>query len=444
MIQNRTHLERSTKHVVALNCIEEAIQAAAPETATRSAIELTDQTLSITGTDYNLDVYDEIIVVGGGKAASGVTHALESVLGEQITKGLILTKVPANTTFVRTVVGDHPVPSRRNVDVTNSLLEFVDAADEKTLILFVLTGGASALLTCPAADLTLSDVQTTTEQLLKGGVPIDEINAVRKHLSSIKGGKLARRSSPASVVGLMLSDVVGNDPSTIGSGPTVPDRTTYADALAVFDRYDIGLPNMIGNHLRSGVEGRFSETPFPGNSVFETVENNLIGDNSTALDAARSVADNAGYETLLLSSRLRGEAREIAKTFVSVGEEIIASGMPVEPPAVILGGGESTVTIADEGGEGGPNQELVLSGALELNDPQVIAAADTDGEDGSSDVAGAIADDTMVAEIASAREHLLSNDAGTYLKEKEATIQTGPTGTNVNDIITMVVPEQKD
>jgi glycerate 2-kinase len=342
---------------------------------------------------------------------------------------------------VQNVVGDHPLPSQRNVDATNSLLEIVDAADEDTLVLFVLTGGASALLASPADNIALDDLQETTERLLEGGVAIEHINAVRKHLSTIKGGQLARQAAPATVAGLLLSDVVGNDLSAIGSGPTVPDETSFTDALAVFDRYDIIPPDAIQSHLEAGVDGQITETPFLGDSVFDTVCNYVIGDNLAAVDAARMVATDAGYETLLLSSRFQGESRKVAKPLVAIGKEIAATGNPIEPPAVILCGGESTVTIANGGGQGGPNQELVLSAALELDGSQVVAAIDTDGEDGSSTFAGAVADATTATDAASARAHLSANDAGTFLADAGMTIETGPTGTNVNDIIVLVVPK---
>ncbi|WP_436927557.1 glycerate kinase type-2 family protein [Halosimplex amylolyticum] len=444
MIRGRSKLENSDEHALALDCVEESIRAAAPETATRSAVTLDGETLMIQGTEFNLTEYDDVLIVGGGKAAGGVTRTLESILDDRITGGLVVSKTPVETIYVEIVVGDHPVPSATNVEATDALLELVDAADERTLVLFVLTGGASSLLASPAGDLTLADLQTTTERLLEGGVPIDEVNTVRKHCSAVKGGRLAHRATPADMAGVVLSDVVGNDLSTIGSGPSVPDETTFADASAIFDQYDIDPPGAVADHLAAGADGNAEETPFPGDPALDGVENVLIGDNATALDAARSVAEDAGYEPLLLSSRLRGEAREVAKTVIAVGEEISATGEPVEPPTVVLGGGETTVTVTDTGGSGGPNQELVLSSALELDGPGIIAAVDTDGEDGSSDAAGAIADATTVTDVGVARDHLARNDAGTYLAETGVTIETGSTGTNVNDVIVLVVPDDVD
>jgi len=444
MIRNRAVLAASPVHEVALDCIEAAVDAAAPDVATRAAINRDGETLTIGETTYDLGSYTDILVVGGGKAAGGVTRALESILGDSLSGGHIVVKQAVDTATVRSSIGDHPLPSDRNVAATTDILETVDGADEDTLVLFVLTGGASALLSAPAGDLTLDDLQTTTDQLLSGGVPIEEINAVRKHLSDLKGGQIARRAAPATVAGLLLSDVVGNDLSTIGSGPSVPDETTYEDALGVFDRYDLSPTPAVREHLEAGRGGAISETPFPDDPVFDRVTNHLIGDNATALDAAAAVAQDAGYESLMLTSRLRGEAREVAKPLVAIAEEVTATGTPVEPPAVLLAGGETTVTVSGDGGQGGPNQEFVLSGALAHDGDAVIAAVDTDGEDGSSDVAGAIADATVIDDRERAREALLANDAGSYLTAVNATIETGPTGTNVNDVAVIVIPDSAE
>lgn len=439
MIRNREILATGEAHALVLDCIEHAIEAAGPETATRANVAVEDSVLTVGDSTYDLDDYREVLVVGGGKAAGGVLTALESVLGDRITDGLLVTKHSTKADRVRYVVGDHPLPSARNVKVTAELLDLVRSADAETLVLFVVTGGTSALLTAPVDDISLGDLRETTDLLLASGAPIDEVNAVRKHLSDVKGGQIARTAAPATVVTLVLSDVVSNNLSAIGSGPTVPDETTIVDARAVFDRYDLDT-----EHLSQGVVSEVSETPFADDPVFDDVSTHLIGDNALALDAARSVANDAGYKPVVLTSRLRGEAREVGMTILAVAEEVAATGDPVEPPAVILAGGECTVSTAGNGGQGGPNQELVLASALELDGSTVVAAVDTDGEDGSSNVAGAIADAETVTNPNRARKHLDRNDAGTYLSDVDATIQTGPTGTNVNDVVVAVVPERTD
>ncbi|WP_313693516.1 glycerate kinase type-2 family protein [Halorarum halobium] len=446
MIENRDALGDGDARELALDCVAAAIEAASPERATRDAVSLDGDVLAVADAAYDLSAYEDVLVVGGGKAAHGVASALESVLGDRITDGLVVTKHDADLDRVRPVTGDHPLPTERNVEATTELLDTLAAAGSGTLVLFVVTGGASSLLTAPAGDLTVEDVRATTEQLLEGGAPIDAVNGVRKHLSAVKGGRAARAAAPATVVTLALSDVVGNDLSTVGSGPTVPDDTTFSDALATFDRHGLTPSPAVSDHLEAGVAGRVAETPFGDDPTVGGAGSHLLCDNAVALEAARSVAADAGHAPVVLSSRLRGEAREVGTAFAGIAEECAVGGDPVEPPAVILAGGECTVTVADDPGEGGPNQEFVLSGALALTEQAVVAAVDTDGEDGSSDVAGAIADHGTVgdADRARASEHLDANDAGTYLSPIGATIRTGPTGTNVNDVMVAVVPEREE
>ena len=444
MIQNREALEESDDHVLALDCLEGAIDGASPARATRSAVSLDGDVLQIDEDTFDLSSYEEILVVGGGKAGNGVARALSTILGDRITGGIVVAPEAESFGAIETVAGDHPIPSATNVEATTEMLSTVDSEGEDALVFAVVTGGASAMLAAPADDVTLQDLQKSTRTLLDAGASIDEINAVRKHLSASKGGTLARRAAPATVVGLLFSDVVGNDPSVIGSGPTVPDETTYAEALAVFDRYDVTPPSTVAAHLNAGSDGNVPETPDGAEDAFERVHNHLVGDNRVALDAAADVARVAGFRSLVLTASMRGEAREVAKPLVAIAEEVAETGQPVEPPAVLLAGGETTVTVAGDPGEGGPNQELVLSAAIEGLDEAVIAAGDTDGLDGSSDVAGAITDETTVTDADDARAHLEVNDAGTYLSETGATIETGPTGTNVNDVVVLVVREESD
>ncbi|MDS0281793.1 glycerate kinase type-2 family protein [Haloarcula onubensis] len=441
MISNRPELERTPAHGLALDCVESAITAAAPERATRASVGVDGTQLRVDGESYDLAAYDEVVVVGGGKAAAGVTAALESLLGDRLTDGCIVTEEPADLDRVRVRVGDHPVPTERNVAATRELLELLETTTEDTLVIAVVTGGASALLAAPARDLTLSALRETTDALLESGAPIAEMNAVRKHLSATKGGQLARAATPATVVGLALSDVVGDDLSVVGSGPTVPDGTTYADALGVLDRYDVAVPEAVRSHLEAGDGGDRPETPAETDPTFERTRTVCLGTNGTALDAAVETASEAGYDTLRLTSRLRGQARHVGQVVASVAESVALDGEPVEPPAVVVAGGETTVQLDGEAGRGGPNQELALAAALDLPPGPVLAAVDTDGEDGSSDAAGAIVDASTVTDTARASERLDAHDAGTVLADAGAAIRTGPTGTNVNDVVVVVVPE---
>ena len=449
MIRNRDQLPSSPAHEVALDCLAAGIEAADPARLTRRAVSLTDGALTVDDAGDDLADYGEVIILGGGKAAAVVAAELEAILGDALDGGLVITDSPdaspVSTQRVEVLAGDHPIPSERGVGSARRLLDAAETADESTLILGVITGGGSALITAPAGELSLDDLGATTEALLASGATIDEINAVRKHCSAIKGGRLAATTQPAEVCSLVVSDVVGNDLATIASGPLVGDPTTYADARAVIDRYNLDVPAAVTDRLVRGVAGEIDETPAPGASVFEGVTTTIIGDGLTAVRAAADRAEAAGFESLVLSSRIRGEAREAAKTQVAIAEGIAATGEPLDPPAVVVSGGETTVTVDGEG-VGGPNQEFALSAALELTagddaaPETVVAAVDTDGVDGPTDAAGAIVDGETVA-VREGRHALADNDATTALGAADAVITTGPTGTNVNDLRVVVVPE---
>jgi len=447
MIADRTALERSPAHALALDCVEAAIEAADPERATREAVSRDGDTLAIAEAEYDLGAYENVVVVGGGKAAVGVARALERRLGDRLTDGCIVAEHAADLERVRVRVGDHPVPGERNVAATAELLELVADADAATLVLVVVTGGASALLTAPAGELGLAAVRATTDALLDSGAAIGEINAVRKHLSAIKGGLLARLAAPATVAGLALSDVVGDDLSVVGSGPTAPDATTFADALDVLAQYDIDPPEAVTRRLQAGAEGDRPETPAADDPVFEACRTVCVGTNRTALDAAVATATAAGYDTLRLTSRLRGPARHVGEVLATVAESTARDGDPLEPPAVLVAGGETTVSLSGQTGRGGPNRELALAAAIELGERvdadggPVLAAVDTDGEDGSGDAAGAVVDPGTV-DPATARRGLADHDAGRVLGDAGAAIRTGPTGTNVNDVAVIVVPDR--
>lgn len=438
MIRERDRLAGTPARETALACIDAGIEAAHPRTVVRSAVSVADDELRVADSSYPLATYDEVLVVGGGKAAATVAAELEAILGDAITRGVVVTNHPVETERVTVVEADHPVPTERGIAGADAVLDLLEDASASTLVLAVITGGGSALLPAPVDGVTLADVRAVTEALLDSGADIGEINTVRKHLSRIKGGGLARAASPATVVTVALSDVIGSDPAVIASGPTAPDESTYEAAIAVLDRYGIDPPQRVRDHLDRGADGGVPETPGPDDPIFESVAYHVLADGFTAIDAARDVAADRGYTPIVLSARLRGEAREIGKAIVAVGEEAHASGNPVAPPAVVLAGGETTVTV-DGDGTGGPNQELALSGAIELERPLVVAAVDTDGYDGGTDAAGAIVDDRTVDDIDAARASLARNDAYPYLEARSALVRTGRTGTNVNDLHVLVV-----
>lgn len=428
----------------ALACLEAGVEASRPRAVVRDAVALDGGTLRVRDRTYDLDAYDEVVVLGGGNAAAHVAAALESVLGDRIDGGVVVTDDPTDVDRVEIRTGDHPVPSERGVTGARAVLDRAEAATAETLVLAVVTGGGSALLPAPAGEVTLSALRETTEALLASGATIREINAVRKHCSALKGGRLALRAGPAPVAGLVLSDVVGDDPSVVSSGPIAPDESTADTARSVLGRYDVEVPDRVADHLRRVAEGRRPETPGPEHPAFDRVRNHVLADGFVAVEAACEAAATRGYEPLVLSSRVRGSAREAAKTHAAVAEEVEATGNPVAPPAVVVSGGETTVAV-DGNGEGGPNQEFALGVALELDaERTTVAAVDTDGIDGGTDAAGAAVDGSTVdsrGDAAEARAALADNDAYAFLDAADALVRTGPTGTNVNDLRVVVVGE---
>ena len=431
----------------AVDCFRAAVTETLPENVVDRTVSLDGDSLHVDGHGYDLAAYEEVVVVGGGKATPGVADALESLLGDRLSGGVVVSNATGDGKRIERVVGSHPVPNEAGVEGGRRIAELAEAAGEETLLLVVVTGGASALVAAPTEGVSIDELRTTTEALLRSGATIDEMNAVRKHLSSLKGGQLARVASPATVVGLAFSDVVGDDLSVIGSGPTVPDDSTYADALDVVERYDLDLPDAVTAVLRAGRDGERPETPGRDDPAFDTAETYVLVSGRTALEAAAETARDRDYSPLILSSRIRGESREAAYTQAGVVEELLDSGHPVSPPAVVLSGGETTVTVTGDG-EGGPNLECALTVALELRESvpepterpdHAFLAADTDGEDGGTDHAGALVDARTVSDRATGEAALADNDALPYLDSEDALLFTGPTGTNVNDFRVVVI-----
>ncbi len=443
MFDDRERRAKTDAHDVALACLEAGIRAAHPRQVVADAVSLEGGTLHVEEATYDLADHDRVVVLGGGKAAGGVAAALEDALGDRIDDGVVVTTDGAETDRVTVLDGDHPTPSERNVDGTRRVLERAAAADGDALVLAVVTGGASALWCAPAEGLSLSDLQATTDALLESGASIHEVNAVRKHCSAIKGGRLASEAAPAAVATLSISDVVGDDPSVIGSGPTVADPSTFDDALAVLEQYDPSVPDAVRERLERGAAGEREETPTDDDSVFDRVDWHLLASGRTAIDAAREVAAERGYRTAVLSSRVRGEASEAGRFHAAIADEIAATGEPIDPPAVVCSGGETTVTVSGDG-TGGPNQEFALAAALEFADAEtdaVCASVDTDGIDGPTDACGAIVDGETITSDGedAARRALAENDVYGLLEDREAVLETGYTGTNVNDLRVLVV-----
>jgi len=388
--------------------------------------------------------FRHVYVIGAGKAGASMAHAAERALGSVVTAGLVNVKYSHVAKLRRIELNEcgHPVPDERGVAGAEFIAAIASAAGAGDLVLCLISGGASALLPLPAPPVTLAEKQEVTRLLLASGADIHEINAVRKHLSAIKGGQLARLAWPAKVEALLVSDVIGGNLDVIGSGPAAPDPSTFLEAAGVLDRYGIRgkVPAAVRTRIEQGVAGSIDETPKPGDKLFARVRNTVVGGNRLALDAAARHARQLGFRTLVLSSSIAGETREIARMHAAIAREVAESGRPLKPPACIITGGETTVTLRGDG-LGGRNQEFVLAAALDIAglDNVVVFSAGTDGTDGPTDAAGAIADGNTLGRKPDARRYLDSNDSYHYFESLGDLVITGPTNTNVADVRILLV-----
>ena len=424
-----------------------ALAAVEPGAAVRRHVQLRGEQLEIGGRAYDMAGLEHIWVLGGGKAAVPMAAALNSILGRRLAGGLVVTRyghvvAGADTGPVEVIEAGHPVPDERGLEGAKRIADLLTRASSRDLVLAVISGGGSALLPLPARGLELADVQRTTELLLGAGATIVELNAVRKHLSQIKGGGMARLAGQTPVAGLILSDVVGDRLDAIASGPLSPDPTTFADAWRVLERYDLTerVPAAVRQRLEVGCQGEVPETPKPGAGLFERVHTVVVASNRLAASAAVEVARNWRLNALLLSTFVEGEAREVARVAAALAHELVRYDRPVARPACLVWGGETTVTVRGEG-KGGRNQELALAAALAMEGlPDVVLVAlGTDGTDGPTDAAGAVATGQTLARARrqglDARAHLQDNDAYPFFDALGDLIRTGPTGTNVNDLL---------
>jgi hydroxypyruvate reductase len=388
--------------------------------------------------------FRNVYVVGAGKAGATMAQAAERVLGRALTAGLVNVKDGHTARMRRIELNQcgHPVPDRRGVEGARRIAEMAASAGKQDLVLCLISGGASALMPFPAAPVTLEEKQAVTRLLLASGASIHEINAVRKHISAIKGGQLARLAAPATVEALLLSDVIGDDLDVIGSGPTAPDASTFAVAAGILQRYGIRdrVPAAVRERIERGERGQIAETPKPSDPLFARVRNTLVGGNRLALDAARKCARRLGFRTLVLASEVQGETRDVARMHAAMARELASAGQPVKPPACLITGGETTVTIKG-GGLGGRNQEFVLAAALDIAglERTVIFSAGTDGTDGPTDAAGAVADGDTLRRGPEALRYLNDNDSYHYFESLGDLVTTGPTGTNVMDVHIVLV-----
>ncbi len=435
---------RESLRMVATRLQQVALEAVEPGAAIRRFVRREGEAgehLIVGERRYDLHTYEHVWVVAAGKAAVPMAAAVMALLGDRRPGGVVVTKYGHVTASDRRLVAPldiieagHPVPDENSLRGAQAVADVAQRAGERDLLLCLISGGGSALLTLPVPGMTLADLQSLTDALLRSGATIQEINTVRKHCSGIKGGHLARLAAPATVVTLILSDVVGDALDVIASGPTVPDPTTIADAQAILSRYAILPANPIP----------FQETPKPGEPAFERVQHVIVASNRLAALAAVDEARRWGFHSMLLSTYIEGEAREVARVAAALAKSVRAFGDPLSPPACLVWGGETTVTVRGTG-QGGRNQELALAAALALDgwpDVLVVALA-TDGTDGPTDAGGAVVTGETVAR---ARQRgldpyaaLANNDSYPFFDQLGDLIHTGPTGTNVNDLLFLLV-----
>lgn len=433
-----------------------------PNAAIKNVLKFHANALEIDGETIHLDSIDEIIVLGAGKASFAMVQALQDVLGDRISRGVVVTKYGHTESHglgkqLELLEASHPTPDENGVNATRRLLDVAASAGDRSLVLCCISGGSSALLCAPPQGITLSDKQKATRQLLACGCAVQEKNAVLKHLSLVKGGQLLRACYPARVVSMILSDVVGDPLDVIGSGPTVPDTTDFESCVKVLETYGIRdtFPKSCLEYLIQGRDGKFPETPKPGENFFQRTTTKVVAGNATAVEAATKKAESLGLRTLILSTFLEGEACEVAKFWSALAREELRHERPVGLPACIIGGGETTVTLPNSPGIGGRNQAMALSAALRLQGLEGVAflAGATDGGDGPNhDSAGAVVCGSDIAHAVDfqldAQAYLQACDSYTFFRKYEKAkfgrnnvmhLRDGSTGTNVADLAVLVI-----
>lgn len=461
-----TALSSERRHVL-IEIMKAALTSVDPAEAVRRHVRREGDRLEIAGKQYDLSDYRRVLVIGFGKAGAPMTEAIAEILGDRVSGGAVVVKYGHTSTSgawdirfgagwtadtlpsparipesVELIEAGHPVPDEAGLYGATRVGQIVDDASEHDLVVCLISGGGSALLPAPAPGITLADKQEVTRLLLRCGATINEINTVRKHCSTLKGGQLARRAAPATVVSLILSDVVGSPLDVIASGPTVPDRSTFKEALALLARYGLleEAPESVVTHLRKGAAGEIAETPKEGDPCFARVHNVIIADNRIAARAAAERARELGLHSQVLTTFAEGEAREIARLCAAIAKEELQTSQPLSRPACVILGGETTVTVRGQG-KGGRNQELALAAAIALDGwpDATVASLGTDGTDGPTDAAGALATG-LTCQVARGQgmdplAALDQNDSYTFFSRIGDLIITGPTNTNVNDLI---------
>ncbi|MDA8214660.1 MAG: glycerate kinase [Nitrospiraceae bacterium] len=432
-------MEQNLKELVA-----EIFYAALEAVDPYNAVKLyTDKIRSV----YQNGSFKRLIVTGFGKAACSMSKAMEDNLGDLIDTGILITKYGhsmSQESMIRIYEAGHPVPDENGLRGTEEIIKILKNADKNTLVVCLVSGGGSALLVSPYEGISLDEKQKITQLLLKAGADINELNTVRKHISKVKGGRLAEIAYPAKMISLVLSDVIGDRLDVIASGPTAPDKTTYNHAIGVLEKYKLTekAPESVINMLGNGAKGLIPETPKDDNPVFEKVENIIIGSNIKALEAAKTKAESLGFKPEIISSEITGEARDVGKWLADIARSKRSNSS--NRLNCLISGGETTVTVKGNG-MGGRNMELALAFAMEIECVEGITllSAGTDGTDGPTDAAGAIVDGQTVKKAKTTglnpEEYLNNNDSYNFFKKIDELLVTGPTGTNVMDIQIMVI-----
>lgn len=440
------------KQAQLLKLVDAALTAVSPDPAIRAAMSIDGDVLTVDGQTYDLKDFERIFLMGAGKASAAMAYTLEKLLGDRLHGGIIATKYGHGVELKKTWVmeSNHPVPDMAGERAAKDILSLAKGATEKDLVFCLLSGGASAIVPAPREPVTLEHKQAATRQLLKCGATINEINAIRKHLSMFKGGHLAKALEPATVITLIISDVVGDYLDVIGSGPTAPDDSTFLDCQAILDKYRLcsEMPEQVNTVIANGCAGDAPETLKTGDSCFERVQNVIVAGNSMAVDGAAKEARKLGYTPVVVDYAMEGEAKDVAAHMVRLAGEYCEGDHEVKPPVCLLAGGETTVTIKGDG-KGGRNQEFALAAAIEMADMQqcregmALLSLGTDGSDGPTDAAGAMVFPDTVSrsdeQTNSARKFLADNNAYEFFTNAGSILKTGPTRTNVMDIVAILV-----
>lgn len=426
---------------------EAALNAASPSTCLRNFIQAADGELIVAG--QKIPRKGRLFVVGTGKASAKMAQVVEEILGDRISGGLVVTKYGHASPLrrVRLMEAGHPIPDAAGMRAVEEIHQLLRGLSSDDVVLCLISGGGSALWPAPAIGITLEEKQEVTQLLLRAGASIRELNAVRKHLSAVKGGQLARWASPARVISLIMSDVIGDPLDFIASGPTAPDTTSFSDALDIIQKYSVEVSAAVLTRLQNGARGEIPDTPKPGDPLFDRVENHIIANNRLLIDAARKKARELNFNTLVLGTEVEGEARDIGGFFSAIAHEIEESGNPITTPACVLSAGETTVTVRGKG-LGGRNQEMALAWAISMaarpsSMQSCFASVASDGTDGPTSAAGGLVDASTCARGVERglvpANFLQANDSWHFLNATGDLIVTGPTQTNLMDLQILLV-----